>query len=203
MRLEDGRKYIRETITELENDGGAVEIDSCEFEDCIFTHAMLQELHTRVCRFVNCDFTKAKLNSSYHRNSAFINCKFVKTSLFDAEFDNCKMTGSLFQEIDATAMKIQRGEWSYTIWSENKLKGVDFSETRLKEADFYGCDLRKCSFRNADLSGALLTGAKTFDTDLRGANVEGVDFKTFSLKGIRIDINQAIFIAESMGAVLG
>ena len=38
--------------------------------------------------------------------------------------------------------------------------------------------------------------------DLREALVEGLDFKSFSLKDVKVDIEQAVYIARAFGAVI-
>jgi fluoroquinolone resistance protein len=36
--------------------------------------------------------------------------------------------------------------------------------------------------------------------DLRGANVEGLDLSALGLRGVRLDVGQAVALAHSLGA---
>lgn len=63
-------------------------------------------------------------------------------------------------------------------------------------------DLRKCVLRGADLSGARTTGARLDDADLRGATVDPVLWRTASLVGARVDVDQAVAFAAAHGLCL-
>jgi len=49
---------------------------------------------------------------------------------------------------------------------------------------------------------AILANSTLLDADIRGAKIDGIDFSTVKIKGTKIDLKQAIHIAESLGAVV-
>ena len=67
----------------------------------------------------------------------------VGANLFVSKFEECKMTGSDFEEANLDGITIISGDWSYTNLrfanlSKQMLKGI-----RLVEADLYECNLEK------------------------------------------------------------
>lgn len=155
---------------------------------------------TTGCTFFECDFTEARFNASVHRNSAFVNCQFRGTNLFGARFDECKLMGSQLEKVNATGLIVSGGDWSYASLRHNNLKGVSLHKCRLIEADLYECNLTKADLREADLTRANLAKANLMEADLRGANVDEVDFQDVRLRGVRLDVVQAIAIVQSLGA---
>src|SRR4029077_9370534 len=77
------------------------------------------------------------------------------------------------------------------------LRGV-----RFVEADLYGCDLKKADLREADLEGANLNEALLKGADLRGANLRRVNLKGVDLRGVRLDVPQAVVLAQCYGAIV-
>ena len=72
------------------------------FLRCTFSDVDLVEATSAGARFEACRFGNTRLNASRHQDTAFVQCVFERCSLFDAEFDDCKLTGS--------ATKDRRGE---------------------------------------------------------------------------------------------
>ncbi|WP_250662806.1 pentapeptide repeat-containing protein, partial [Mycobacterium tuberculosis] len=85
---------------------------------------------------------------------------------------------------------------------QNDLRGLNLTGCRLRETSLVDTDLRKCVLRGADLSGARTTGARLDDADLRGATVDPVLWRTASLVGARVDVDQAVAFAAAHGLCL-
>ena len=64
-------------------------------------------------------------------------------------------------------------------------------------------DLRGTDLSNADLDRARLQNAKLRGANLRGASTEEVNWRSFELTGVRIDLMQAVQFAATHGAVVG
>ncbi|WP_178018661.1 pentapeptide repeat-containing protein [uncultured Paenibacillus sp.] len=176
------------------------ELTNCTFTRCSFANGVLDEINSINCRFVECDFQGASLNGSIHNESAFENCNFSRTNLFCSKFVTCKMTGSDFTDSTLDGFTISKGDWSYTILRNARLVRQDLREVRFLEVDFSGANLEKADLRGADLTLASFSKAKLHGADVRGANMNGVDFKAFTISGMRLDKEQAILYTLSHGA---
>jgi uncharacterized protein YjbI with pentapeptide repeats len=175
---------------------------NARFVKCRFQGIDLRVSRTDHCLFDTCVFTAARLNLSEHTGSAFVNCSFRMAKLFRARFVECKLTGSHFDQADLGSLVVSGGDWSYVNLRMQDLSGRKFRSLRLVNADLYGCDLRKTDLRDADLSNASLGQAQLGGADLRGATLDGVDLTSFDLRGVRIDLAQAIAVASAHGAIV-
>jgi uncharacterized protein YjbI with pentapeptide repeats len=92
-------------------------------------------------------------------------------------------------------------------WSWTSLRGVDLSALmlsgqRFREADLTDADLRGTDLSFADLDRARLQNAKLRGADLRGASTDEVNWQSFELTGVRIDVVQAVQFARAHGALV-
>ena len=77
------------------------------------------------------------------------------------------------------------------------LQGICFSH-----AFFQGANLEKADLRGCDCSHAVFADAFLKGTDLRGAKLNGVDVRRMRFQNTRIDLEQAVQFAESLGCTL-
>lgn len=176
------------------------ELRGCRFTRCSFRGVRMDEAATRGCAFDACDFTGARLNASVHEGSAFPNCRFDLANLFTARFADCKMTGAFFGDANLAAITIAGGDWSYTILAYGDLSKRDLRKVRFNEATLHRCNLERADLRGADLTRADLSQARLKGADLRGAIVDGIDLKALDLTGVRLDLMQAVLLAQCHGA---
>ncbi|MFD1397174.1 pentapeptide repeat-containing protein [Kroppenstedtia eburnea] len=97
-------------------------------------------------------------------------------------------------------MTISGGDWSLTRLVYQDLSGFQLGGIHFREADLYRCDFTGADLRRADLSYATLDGACLKGADLREAIMEGIPWKELNLEGTRIDMAQAVALAQSLGA---
>ena len=170
------------------------------FERCLFVGVDLTEVTTRGARFTECRFHNCRLNASQHVSSAFVACEFRRSNLFDATFDDCRMSGSTFSDCTLRPIIIRGGTWAGTSlrgvdWSGRDLTGLDLAGADLSMADLTGAVLR-----DVRLSGAIVRETRLDDADLRGARLDGVDLREAILGHTRVDLNGALHLAEITGA---
>lgn len=104
------------------------EITKKVFINCDFTTADFSDVFLVYgCRFENCKLSAAKMNGVKFRNCAFLNCTFNGTGFFATVMEDCKMTGSVFKNVDFSALSIEGGDWS--------LCELRFAEFRKKKAE--------------------------------------------------------------------
>ncbi len=183
-----------------EGDLSEQELEGVTFVECSFRMVRLNELITRSCTFDRCDFSFARLGASQHFRSAFLNCKWNGASLFGACLKDCKCTGCDFSGSDLSGTIITGGSYAFTNWNECDLRDMDFTGIKLEHADFRGCNLQKAIFKDCDLTSAMLQGANLKNADLRGAVTNGVDLGGLTFQKTKLDLQQAVQLAESLGA---
>ncbi len=120
---------------------------------------------------------------------------------FSTKFQDCKMTGSNFIETNLSGITIIAGDWSYVHMNGCYFKGLDLRLVKFKQANLFKANLEKADLRGADFTQAILSGASLKGADLRGAKIDGVDVKSLDLNKTKIDLTQAVIIAEAYGAV--
>lgn len=177
-------------------------LKNARFVGCSFYQARLSELETQNCEFDECNFLNASLYSSKHRNTSFLNCSFQGANLFGAEFDHCRMVGSVLDSADTNGIQVLEGDWSFCILRMKDLSKMNLQGVKLAGADLQRCNLTRTDLRDADLSRAILVNADLRKADLRGASLEGVNLKDVQLKGARMTIDQVIQFALSHGIVV-
>ena len=165
------------------------------FRGCDFSEVLLD-----LCEFDRCVFRSCRFAGTVFRRCSVTNCSFPYASLFNVTFDECRMMGSSLAEASVSALTPKGGNWSFTA-----LNGLDLSRIVWEGASFEGADLRECKlsgcvFSRCSLSGALLTNADLTKADLRGTRTDGVDFLHLKMKDTKIDLEQAVLIAEALGA---
>lgn len=200
MLSPDIQKYVKKSFTNL--DLTAIECNHLTFDHCDFRGVNMQDMVTRGCTFQNCNFSFAKLSGSRHRNTAFLNCQFYTADLFAAAFHDCKCMGSGFLDTVLTGITLCRGNYDYCNFQYADLQKCDLSEISFQHADFRHAKLDFAKFNGADLSHAVLSNTTIKQTDFRDANFDGVYLKDLSWRKTKIDLKQAVQLAENMGAVV-
>ena len=77
----------------------------------------------------------------------------------------------------------------------------------LSEINFSNADLRKCNMesvvmRDSDLSYAMLSGTKLIKADIRGTRLDGVYMSDVKMSRTKIDLEQAVLMAEGFGCII-
>ncbi|MGX5656261.1 pentapeptide repeat-containing protein [Geodermatophilus nigrescens] len=195
---EDGAEVTDADLSSV--DWWGAELEGVTFTRCRFHDADLTELVTRRCVFDSCVLTGVRMSGSRHRGSAFLSCRFDRARLIDVVWDGCKLTGSHFPGATLRPLTSTDCDWSWTSLRGADLSGTDLSGQRFREADLTDADLRECDLTGADLDRARMQGAKLRGADLRGAATEAWPWRGLELTGVRLDLPQAVQLAQAHGA---
>ena len=107
-------------------------------------------------------------------------------------FEQCKMSGSSFADARFMAIAIVGGDWSFVILASHDLRGLDLRDVRFNDANLEGCNLARANLRGSDLTNASLLRTR----------LRGVDLSLLTLRGVRLDLQQAVLLPRSLGAVV-
>ena len=103
---------------------------------------------------------------------------------------------------DLRPLEARDCDWSWTSLRGVDLSGTDLSGQKFVEADLTDADLRECDLSGTDLTNARVHHLKLRGADLRGASTGGVDWRQVELKGVRLDVLQAVQVARIHGALV-
>ena len=82
------------------------------------------------------------------------------------------------------------------------LRRMDLQGVCLAHAFFRGANLEKADLRGCDCSHAVFADAALKGADLRGARFNGVDVRQMRFQETKIDLEQAVRFAESLGCIV-
>jgi uncharacterized protein YjbI with pentapeptide repeats len=122
--------------------------------------------------------------------------------LFGATLRGCKLTGSTFVRAQLRPLTVEGGDLSYVSLRRADLRGIALPGVVLAEADLTDADLSGCDLSGADLSRARLRGVRLRGADLRGARLDGCEVDGVDWQDVRIDLAQAVLLAQARGAVI-
>ncbi|MFI6132548.1 pentapeptide repeat-containing protein [Micromonospora sp. NPDC051141] len=192
-----------EDVTYRQQDWYAEELVDRHFVRCEFFDVDLTEAVSRGAVFTECVFGTVAFNASRHVDSAFTRCTFTRCNLFEAEFAGCKLVGSSFDRCDLRPLRVDRGDWSFVALPGADLRGARITDVRMREADLTGADLTGAVLTGVDLSGAQLHAAKLTRADLRGSDLSALDPTAVERAGARVDVAQAVTLAQALGFQVG
>ena len=187
----------------------------------VFAGAKLAGADLSGSSFERIDFSRADLGGVDLRKTTFVGCQFTEAKLTPAKgpayFRECNLykadvRGGDFREFSLVEVDASWAAGADAIFSDAKLKKVDFSHADLCRAHFDRVFAWQCRFFWADLTGADLSEAKISETnldlaklarasltkaqlkdsslsgsDVSGANLRGADLTRAKLVGTRID----------------
>ncbi|PHM45225.1 pentapeptide repeat-containing protein [Xenorhabdus miraniensis] len=189
-----------------------------DFCDSDFGKKNLNEAIFLSCGFFNkdsdsgCSFYGSKI-----RNAKFINCdltlcNFAFADLFGAEFTNCRLIGTSFENASFSEQLTRKkyfcsGKIEDSNLSNASLAGLILENCSLRGNRWYETDITKTDFSGADLSDGEFSGIRWSDgnftgSDLRGASLQGLDIRKVDLSGVRLDAWQISQLASELGIIV-
>jgi uncharacterized protein YjbI with pentapeptide repeats len=165
-------------------DAGTLHIEASALERVSLANSTFGSVVLKDVRLVSCDLANLETRS---------------LSLLRVEFINCRMTGFRAGEARCQDIFISEGDQRYAQFRYSKFKSAEFDSCNFGEADFQGTDLSGSVFRRCDLRNAEMSKAKLLDADLRGSQIEGLQLNAEDIRGVVVDLSQAMVFAPLLG----
>lgn len=177
--LFENRKYSLNPILKVEIE--SILYNSCVFENIDFSLIRLKSVSFLDCQFINCKFIKNDFSKSSLTRCEFINCNFLdvsfyRSSLLNVFFDNCSSKYSNYQESQIEKLYV-KNSYMYASY---------FNYATMNVLYFEKVDFQESEFINSPLKG----------TDLSTCNLKDIKIDLKSIKGCRVNSNQAISILK-------
>lgn len=186
-----------EILCEKEYTGEAI-------EGLDFNRIDLEEVRFVKCRLTGCDFSSCALKQVTFEQCDLSNCMWKNSYFRDAVFSECKGDGGNFSQSSFINTSINGGSYHYgnfsvTLWKNSEIKNSQFGDAFFSEAKFkkmifdhvnlIRTDFFKTQLKGMDLSTCLIDGISVSDTYAE-------------LKGLKLNVEQAVVIAQLLGVKL-
>lgn len=166
--------------------------DKLEFKSCHFKNIKsIQSTFTNVyfinCIFENCDFSNTNFSESNFHITAFLNCNLVGSN-----FSECHFQDTLIKDSSC-----RYGNFSFSNFKDSSFHTCNLSNSSMQENTF----LRFC-FEECNLSYTNFFKTSLATIDLSSCIIDGIVANQSDLKGVIVDMYQAVELTKLFGIVI-
>lgn len=161
-------------------------------------------MEIRDCTFTGCHLTDSRFDHTGFENVVFrrcdlSGCRFFEGGLKNVRFEDCRLLGAVLTDCTLNTVTLSGCAARYLSLSGCTLKscrlegcmcsGGALISLKLHKTGFSGCDFTGCDFRSTDLSGC----------DLSDCTIEGCTWTPGLLKGLTVNLQQAVELSRLLG----
>src|SRR5437763_461123 len=162
-------------------------IERASFQRVMAQGTVWESVRLTDAAFLGCDLSNAQWEKATLWRASVTSSRLTGFRLVEGELEDV-----LFRECNAPMLQL----------FGSRLAAVRFEECKLREADLREADLRGVVFTDCDLTMADFRGARLRGTDFRGSIVDGIQVGAPELRGAKVDLAQAAYLA-GLDSVLG
>ncbi|MBX7195140.1 MAG: pentapeptide repeat-containing protein [Sandaracinaceae bacterium] len=112
----------------------------------------------------------------------------------------CKLLGIDFTDLAANPdVRFEECNLEYAVFRRTNLRKLKILDSNLRATSFVECDLVEADLSGCDLTGAIFEGSSLGKADLGRAQGAFVDPQRNRVKELRISVESAVLLAESLG----
>ena len=146
-------------------------------------------------------------NSIFNNDVIFENCNmsninFSDSGIYRAEFINCKLTGTIFEDSIFKDVVFKDSIGRYSNFSFSKFKGVRFKNSDFQSGVFQEVHNHNLEVENTDLSKSIFNGISLKGVDFTTCNIDGCEFRVKDLSGGIFSVVQSLELAKLMGIII-
>lgn len=157
-----------------------------------------------------CTFRGAKLIETTWRRTRLEDCVFEDCDLTRMDpaglalsgvvLRRCKLLGVDFTDLGSNPdVRFEECNLEYAVFRRTNLRKLAFLDTNLRSATFVDCDVVEADLSGCDLAGATFEGSNLGKANLGTAKGAFVDPARNRIKDLRISVETAVLLAESLG----
>lgn len=194
-------------ITELTTFKGQL-TDEAEYIDQLFNKTQFTTPNKHL-KFEYCLFQEIEASENIQKWLNLTDCRIDQSNLANANWNESTWNCVEVNNSRLTGLKLNEVVFQDVVFADCRADYLQFQSVKCKRVKFSHCDLSNSYFQGANLSGVIFDQCNLSDTDfseviltgadLRGSNVEGLKIDSKNLRGVTVDINQAIYFAQLMG----
>ena len=195
------------------------DLNKCSFHEiednyyqCLFNEnpqqvIPIKNLTIEECKFIKIDFNMIELVNTHITDCIFENCdlsnlEFNKVSIHRCHFINCKMTGLNFIDCSLQDLLFEGVQGRYMNISLGNIRCVEFNDSTLDESSFMEVNVKNLVFKRVSFIAGEVFKTSLIGMDFKTTNIEGIRIDDYSLKGIHVDMYQAIALASLLGIIV-
>jgi fluoroquinolone resistance protein len=182
----DGLEAVGELPEHLELAGA--DLSGCRFEGLVLTEGSLRGARLTDCRFDRCELTLLDVTDA---------------TLHDVVFQACRLQavdfGALARDPIGVSVRFERCDLGLAVFRGIDLRRASFDGGLAREAVFVDTDLRGVTLRGLDLTGADIRGCDLRETDLRGSSGYVLSPCANRVRGLRVDLVDAVGLLSAVG----
>ncbi len=182
--------------------------DGLDVSDGLPPHVRLEGADLVDCRFTNLALTEASLRGARLSDVRFEGCEMTLVDLTDATlhdvvFVSCRLQGVNFAVLArdpvGPSLRFEGCDLDLAVFRGLDLRQSTFEGGTAREAVFVDADLRSVALQGVDLSGAEIRGCDLRDANLRGSSGFVLSPCDNRVRGLRIDLGDAIGLLAGAG----
>lgn len=168
-----------------------IEAPSVEFKNCIFEN----------CKFTECSFQKSSFVNVIFKGCGISNCNFEESGLHRVEFYSCKLMGSGFPESSINNIEFKECDCRYLNFSQSVIKDVLFDNCNMSRAIISECKL-SAKFDSCNMSEVSFFHTSLKGIDLTSCEILGISLDIPDLRGVVVNVNQAVELSKFLNIVI-
>lgn len=159
------------------------------------------------CKFVKIDFHLLNLKNVFFCDCIFehvdcSNLEFYKSNFTRCQFIDCKMIGTSFIDSILVDVAFQSSLLRYGNFSNCKFHHISFVKTDCSQATFHYLNVKDLSISESRLDDAEFLEASLNLVDLSDSSISGIVTDLKSLKGAKVNFEQAASLAQILGITI-
>jgi uncharacterized protein YjbI with pentapeptide repeats len=191
LELVDNEDYGNFRLEGTQIVGG--ELRAIGFDSIGFAKVRMVALAAERSKMVNCRLEACDLS-----NQNWMSSRFSRLELVD-----CKLTGFRFVEGSVADLHAAKCAGNMVQFFGSQLKDCVFEKCTFPKIDFRLCKMENVAFVECDLSEAEFYDAKFTNVDFRTSRLSGIKAHPADFKGMIIDRQQALELADHLAVLLG
>jgi uncharacterized protein YjbI with pentapeptide repeats len=169
---------------------GASFID-CTFELCNFSDVSLRGAHFSDCRFEQCELALINLTDAVFQ---------------EVTFSTSRLTGVNFSVLQQGALGVlaqfEDSDLSFCTFRSMDLTACSFVNCVLREASIMHCELERVSFAGSDFERCVVQDNNLMHSDLRGARNYLFSATSNRVRGMQVELPEAVNLLAALGVVI-
>lgn len=163
--------------------------DHTRFDSCRF-----QKLDLTQSQFIECDFVDIIFDRCDLSNLDLSKHRFLRVHLI-----NCKMVGTDLGLCHMQDIKIENCMMNYTNFFGTTIKYACLLENQMQEASFIQTIFKNVLLTNNDMTRCELMKSDCRQIDFSHCEISGIQIDYQSLKGMKVNMYQAVELAVLLG----
>ncbi|MBP1046923.1 pentapeptide repeat-containing protein [Enterococcus sp. BWM-S5] len=180
----------------------ALQIENEFVEEADCHHLFIKESCIKKMQMLGSRLSQFECVNVVFENCDFSNSEWIGAGFHQVEFRQCKLTGCNFAEAYLKDCLFSGCILDYASFSMSTMKVVDFEESSLRQAEFSELDWQHLRLKDCQLTQSQWFNTRLKDLDFSENQFDTIALSPESIRGMIVNAEQALTIAETLGIIL-